>query len=173
MAWTKRDVAAMFQQMVEARHVEMGRTVARLREAKGWNQLDLAHASGISVGTISRLENGKNEGRSNTVREIARALGVKAQDILPAADPDEGDLSQLDRIEAALAELEDKLDVLLKRTAQMPNVAVVAAEAAVKEVRRLAASDPPAAVPPGADSTQRSGAKRAARKAPARKNSEA
>lgn len=105
MAWTKRDATAMFQRMVEERHHDMGRTIERLRAARGWTQADLAHNAGVSIGTISRLENGRHEGRAGTVRAVATALGVQVQELLPGAEPVDGDMSQLDRIEAMLKQL--------------------------------------------------------------------
>lgn len=105
MAWTRREAAVMFQRMVEERHREMGRTVERLRKSRGWSQPDLSRESGVSVGTISRLENGRHEGRTHTVRAVAKALGVTVQEILPMGETEPEELSQLDRIEAKLDQL--------------------------------------------------------------------
>jgi transcriptional regulator with XRE-family HTH domain len=147
---------------------------ARIKELRGRiPQPVVADAVGVTLRAYQAWEAGDSGIAWPNLVKLAKYFKVSADYLEYGESGRQGPSTQLDRIEAALAELEDKLDVLLERTAQMPNVAVVAAEAAVKEVRRLAASDPPAAVPPGADSTQRSGAKRAARKAPARKNSEA
>lgn len=112
MAWTKRDATVMFQRMIEERHQEMGRTITRLRKAQGWTQPELAHEAHVSVGTISRLENGKHEGRMQTVRAVAQALGVETQDLLPASEPDEAELDQLDRIERKLDRIMEYLDSL-------------------------------------------------------------
>ena len=50
-------------------------TVKELREAKGWSQVELAHESGVTVATISRLENGHPVNKA-TLKHISRALGV-------------------------------------------------------------------------------------------------
>lgn len=109
MSWTRRDAAATFQRMVEERHREQGRVVARLREARGWNQETLAHEAKLSVKTISRMENGHHEGRGSTVTAVADALGVPVETLLalrPAGITDEP--TQMDRIE-------QKLDLILSR----------------------------------------------------------
>lgn len=105
MAWTSRDVAAMFQQMVEDRYLALAENVRANRERLGWGQPELARASGVSIGTISRIENGKHEGRNHTIRQLADAFDVRFDELLPAMpQPAEHD-SQLDRIEAKLDRL--------------------------------------------------------------------
>lgn len=48
---------------------QLGRRVVRFREAKGWNQEDLAYHSGVSNRTIQRIENGQHEGRVKTTHD--------------------------------------------------------------------------------------------------------
>jgi transcriptional regulator with XRE-family HTH domain len=53
-----------------------------LREALGWTQADLAKASKLTQGTISRIERGTTEEPDPaTQREIARALGTTTVDL--------------------------------------------------------------------------------------------
>jgi transcriptional regulator with XRE-family HTH domain len=52
-----------------------------LRRLRGMTQEDLARAAGVSVGTISRLEQGQRPPRPHTMREIARVLGVRITDV--------------------------------------------------------------------------------------------
>lgn len=46
-------------------------------------QLDLAMASGIALGTISRLENGHNYPRKNVRQALADALGIDMDRLFP------------------------------------------------------------------------------------------
>lgn len=110
MLSTSQQLAAIFRRMVEERHRELGRRVARLRRERGWTQPDLAHRAGVSIGTISRLERGAHEGRAHTIRQVAAALEVPVADLLPPPELPANGASQLDRIEATL----DRLLVLVE-----------------------------------------------------------
>lgn len=56
---------------------QLGENLARLRTGRGQTQEDLAHAAGVSVDTISRLERGARLAvRSGTLAALAEALGV-------------------------------------------------------------------------------------------------
>lgn len=118
MSWTKREAAATFQRMVEDRHKEIGLTVARLREAKGWSQETLAYESKLSVRTISRIENGKHEGRGGTLRAVAKALEVPLDAVMRYELEAYAEPSQLDRIEALLVDL---IDRVVRLEAAMPS----------------------------------------------------
>ena len=92
---------------MEDHRKEVGQRIAALRDARGWSQEELAHRADVSVKTISRLENGRNEGRGKNLRSIAEALEVPVLD-LQGTQPDPfglSDVSQLDRIEAKLDRL--------------------------------------------------------------------
>ena len=52
-----------------------------LREKHFLSQEDLAKISSMTVSTINRLENGKQEPRFATIRKLAKALKVKPGDI--------------------------------------------------------------------------------------------
>jgi transcriptional regulator with XRE-family HTH domain len=54
----------------------LGRAVTQLRAAAGQTQEDLAHAAGISVVALSRIETGKRNPTWSTVRRIAKGLGT-------------------------------------------------------------------------------------------------
>jgi transcriptional regulator with XRE-family HTH domain len=57
----------------------------RLRHEKGWSQEQLAEASGVDQATVSALEIGHIKNPSfKVITSIANALGVEAEDILPA-----------------------------------------------------------------------------------------
>jgi transcriptional regulator with XRE-family HTH domain len=55
----------------------IGRKVSALRGKLNMSATELAKRVGISQAQISRLENGKQGFRSNTLNRIAKALGVK------------------------------------------------------------------------------------------------
>jgi transcriptional regulator with XRE-family HTH domain len=55
----------------------IGRKISMLRGKLGMTTTALAERVGISQAQISRLENGKQGFRSNTLNRIAKALGVK------------------------------------------------------------------------------------------------
>jgi putative transcriptional regulator len=48
-----------------------------LREKKFMTQRELAEKAGVTVETISRLENGKYKPRFSTIKKLAKALGVE------------------------------------------------------------------------------------------------
>lgn len=54
----------------------VGRNVRIYREARGWTQDALARRATTCKGTVWRIENGR-AANANTLRRIARALGVK------------------------------------------------------------------------------------------------
>ena len=55
----------------------IGRKINQLRDKLGITTTELAKRVGISQAQISRLENGKQGFRSNTLARISKALGVK------------------------------------------------------------------------------------------------
>lgn len=86
---------------------QAGKRLAQIRDSRGLSQEELANKAGLSVKTISRFENGKHDGRRDTVRRIVAALEIEEADLFgPPPDPlGLGQPSQLDRIEVALAEI--------------------------------------------------------------------
>jgi transcriptional regulator with XRE-family HTH domain len=61
----------------------LGRNVARLREAQGWSQSELARRSGVSQAFISSLEGGRRtKASTDTALALARALGVTVDELL-------------------------------------------------------------------------------------------
>jgi excisionase family DNA binding protein len=59
--------------------VRYGQRLRRLREADGRSQLALAAATGLSHEALSNLERGKRAPTADTVRRLARALGIAAE----------------------------------------------------------------------------------------------
>lgn len=110
MGWTRRSGAASLILALDVQRREVGRRVVQLRESKGWGQEDLAHEAGVSVKTVSRVENGRHESRNNTVERIADALGVDKDELWPKPAPlglgvEDPYQAQLDRIEEEIAKL--------------------------------------------------------------------
>lgn len=65
-----------------------GEKIRALRKKRRWTQKDLAGASGVDQGLISRLEN-NNQGatRIDTFVAVARALGVATDDLFVPEQP--------------------------------------------------------------------------------------
>lgn len=61
--------------------MSLGKNVRKLREARGWEQKDLARASGVSNGTISAIEV-RDSKRSAVAPALARALGVTLEQLM-------------------------------------------------------------------------------------------
>lgn len=105
MGWTRKSAAVSVLLAMENHRKEAGQRLVRLREARGWNQEDLAHHAGVSVKTISRFENGRHDGRRSTIRSLVEALEISEADLLgppPAPLGLSTEPDQLDRIEAML-----------------------------------------------------------------------
>ncbi|HET7270272.1 MAG TPA: helix-turn-helix transcriptional regulator [Rubrobacter sp.] len=59
--------------------------VKRLRQAKEWNQTELAFHAGLAPSVISEIENGKRDPSARTLRKLAEALKVDVGDLFPKA----------------------------------------------------------------------------------------
>ena len=59
----------------------IGEAVRSSREAHEWTQTELSRRSGVPQNTISQIETSVQDPRVNTLRRIARALGVSLDDI--------------------------------------------------------------------------------------------
>lgn len=62
---------------------EVGQQIRRLRDAKGWNQAELAVYAGIGPSGVSQIETGKRNPSAATLQKIAEALGVEISDLFP------------------------------------------------------------------------------------------
>jgi len=56
-------------------------TLKNFRQIKGFSQESLAEASGISIRTIQRLENGASPGNGFTLNALATALGIRPEEL--------------------------------------------------------------------------------------------
>ncbi len=59
-----------------------GAKLRQARERRLITQPELADRSGVMVATISRIENGLQQPRIPTVRKLAKALGVEADELI-------------------------------------------------------------------------------------------
>lgn len=57
-----------------------------LREARGMPRLDLAIKAGLNVNTVYKLERGVATPKLDTLQRLARALGVRPEELHRAAD---------------------------------------------------------------------------------------
>ena len=57
-----------------------------LRQGRFLTQGELAERSGLTVATISRLENGRRRPHLSTVRRLAEALGVRPEKLVGRGD---------------------------------------------------------------------------------------
>jgi transcriptional regulator with XRE-family HTH domain len=64
----------------------IGKIVKQRREAKRWNQQELADKADVTQATISRLEAGVFDPKISSLRSIAAALGCSVVDLLPESD---------------------------------------------------------------------------------------
>jgi len=58
-----------------------GKKIAKLRQAQSLTQKELAERAGISIGYLSRIEEGAKKPHFKTLSRIAFALGVKISEL--------------------------------------------------------------------------------------------
>ena len=62
--------------------LSIGRNIKRFRVAEGLTLKELARRSGVSIATISKIENDKISGGFETIYKIARGLGILVTEII-------------------------------------------------------------------------------------------
>lgn len=65
----------------------IGQRVRAARERKDWRQEDLARESGLARANVARLETGSVVPKLPTLERVARALGLRTDDLLKAPAP--------------------------------------------------------------------------------------
>ena len=63
-----------------------GQRVRRFREERGWSQRQLANESGMNHSAVSRIESGDNTPTARSVRDLARAFGIKPEELRDGGD---------------------------------------------------------------------------------------
>ncbi len=61
---------------------KLGDNIARIREEKEMSQGDICRITGMDRGYISRVENGSKNPTISNLEKIAKALGVKPDELL-------------------------------------------------------------------------------------------
>jgi len=74
-----------------------GAALRRLRLAAGFTQEQLGLESGVQRNFISLIETGQNQPTISTIAKLARALGMKASDLVIAAEREARDLRKSTR----------------------------------------------------------------------------
>jgi transcriptional regulator with XRE-family HTH domain len=64
-----------------AETLEIANRVKAIRKKNGWRLHDLSKKTGISVATLSKLENGKTKLNFSTVNKLAQGIGVAVTDL--------------------------------------------------------------------------------------------
>ena len=62
---------------------ELGDVLEKSRDGKGWTQSDLAHASGISVSDVSRMERYEYVPDESILKNLAQVLDLHAPSLIP------------------------------------------------------------------------------------------
>lgn len=71
------------------REPELGRNLIRVRRLRMWTQGRLAEEAGVSPTTVSGLERGRiSRPHFGTLRKLAEALGVDAEELISAFEPE-------------------------------------------------------------------------------------
>ncbi len=82
---------------------EIGHRMAALRKKRNLTRRELARFTGLSQGQLSRLENGRQGFRSQTLLRIAKALDVEPYRLL-LPTKSEGNEGLIPRLDGALVE---------------------------------------------------------------------
>ena len=64
---------------------ELGDVLEKSRDGKGWTQSDLAHASGISVSDVSRMERYEYVPDESILKNLAQVLDLHAPSLIAVA----------------------------------------------------------------------------------------
>ena len=73
-----------FRRRREQLRQALGRKIRRLRIEKGWNASELARQAGLTRDNISTYERASSLPTEDSLKKLARALGVEPGDLLPA-----------------------------------------------------------------------------------------
>jgi transcriptional regulator with XRE-family HTH domain len=89
----------------------IGRKLGAIRERRMWTQARLAEEAGVSPTTVSGIESGRiSRPHFGTLRKLARALGVEAEELVTASSSDEGDVSSPLSLEWAMSSGEEEFE---------------------------------------------------------------
>jgi transcriptional regulator with XRE-family HTH domain len=66
--------------------MELGKTIKKLREARGWSQDELAFRTGTSAANLSRIENGKHGAGEALLEALAKEFGYRIYELVALAE---------------------------------------------------------------------------------------
>jgi putative transcriptional regulator len=66
--------------------IGLGKNVARLRKEKGLKQTELSYQVNMDKANLIRIEKGRTNPTSLTLRKLAKVLGIKTQDFYEGLD---------------------------------------------------------------------------------------
>jgi len=91
-----QDLGAIFSAMVRIRQTPsgLGERLARLRKARNITQVELAAAVGVTQSLISFYEKGATEPSAAVMVQLARVLGVTADELLGLKPPQQARRSE-------------------------------------------------------------------------------
>lgn len=104
----------------------------KLRKKKGLSQKKLAEIAGISRGTVAYYENEESEkSHVENVQSLAKALGVKIEDLLSDSKKDNPNLNNVPQIDSRTME---KINLILSLPKDKRHILYVMVEALTKLV---------------------------------------
>lgn len=62
--------------------LEIANNIRSLRDKKGWTQLELAQKANLNSNFLAKIERGLSKPSAITITKIAKALGVRSEEIL-------------------------------------------------------------------------------------------
>ena len=62
--------------------IAFGKRVRELREQRGWSQEELAERAGMNWLQVGHIERGASDVKLSTIRKLAKAIGVRASDLI-------------------------------------------------------------------------------------------
>jgi transcriptional regulator with XRE-family HTH domain len=71
----------------EAAHSALAARIRRWRDARGWNQQDLADRAGVARSTLSKIENGLLSPTFEVLLKLARGFGVDLSELVQSESP--------------------------------------------------------------------------------------
>jgi len=70
---------------IQSKRNPIGQRLKALRQEHGWTLTEVTKRTGISAGTLSKLENGKTDLNFSSVNKLAEGLGIAVTDLTSAA----------------------------------------------------------------------------------------
>lgn len=107
--WTRNTVAFSVQLAMDLHARQMAARASKLQKQRGWTNAKLAQEAGLAEKTVSRFINAKHDARADTIRRIAKALGISEGE-LRGAMPAPIVNSEGPSIETLLRDILERLD---------------------------------------------------------------